>query len=91
MCLTDDVASLTNLHFLMGGVNNLIPASDKITFFVGLKIGASSLVFQNSPNVDRTKFALGFQAGMRYYVSERIGFRFQGTLLLPVVSEGGSL
>jgi hypothetical protein len=89
--LTDDVVSRANLHFLMAGVNGLVPASDKITFFGGLKLGAASLVFQNSPNVDRTKFALGFQAGMRYYVSERIGFRLQGTLLLPIVSEGGSL
>lgn len=89
--LVEDEVTKANLHFLMGGANMLFPASEKVTFFGGLKIGAASLLFKDSPNVDRTRFSLGFQAGMRYYVSERIGFRLQGTLLLPIVSEGGSL
>ncbi|MCH6201592.1 porin family protein [Aquiflexum sp. LQ15W] len=89
--LVEEEVTKANLHFLMGGVNMLFPASEKVILFGGLKIGAASLLFEDSPNVDRTRFSLGFQGGMRYYVSERIGFRLQGTLLLPIVSEGGSI
>lgn len=89
--LVEDEVTKANLHFLMGGVNMLFPASEKVTFFGGLKIGAASLLFEDSPNVDRTRFSLGIQAGMRYYISERIGFRLQGTLLLPIENQGGSL
>jgi hypothetical protein len=89
--LVEDENSRARLHFIMAGANRLLTISDQVTFFGGIKFGASNLAFPDGENPSSTKFTIGLQAGMRYYVSDRIGFRVQGNLLLPFVSEGGSL
>ena len=89
--LVDDEISRARLHFFMVGTNRLLPVSEKITFFGGLKLGASNLDFPDGQNPSSTRFTVGIQTGMRYYVSDRVGFRIQGNLLLPIVNEGGSL
>jgi hypothetical protein len=89
--LLDDENSKARLNFYMFGVNRLLNVSDKVTLFGGLKLGASNLAFPDGENPSSTKFTVGVQAGMRYYVSDRVGFRVQGNLLMPIVNEGGSL
>lgn len=89
--LAEDIVSRANIHFVMGGINQLIAASRKTTFLAGVKFGISSLVFSEGTNTDRTKFTMGIQGGMKHYLSDRIGLRLQGSLLVPIVAEGGSL
>jgi hypothetical protein len=89
--LVEDENSKASLNFYMLGVNRLLTVSDKVTLFGGLKLGASNLSFPDGNNPSSTKFTVGVQAGMRYYVSDRVGFRVQGNLLMPIVNEGGSL
>ncbi|MFD2203418.1 hypothetical protein [Shivajiella indica] len=89
--LVEEENSRARLHFVMAGVNRLLTVSEKVTFFGGVKLGASNLAFPDGENQSSTKFTVGVQAGMRYYLSDRIGFRMQGNLLMPIVSEGGSL
>jgi len=89
--LVEDENSSARLNFYMLGANRLLTVSEKVTFFAGLKLGASNLAFPDGENPSSTRFTVGFQTGIRYYVSDRIGFRIQGNLLLPIVNEGGSL
>lgn len=89
--LRDDIRSKSRLHFMMLGVNRLIPIKENIDFFSGIKVGSASLRFPESNFREQTRFSVGVQAGIKYFFSENIGLRTQAHLLLPIVEEGGSL
>lgn len=89
--LIEDIVSRSQLHFVTIGVNRLIIINEQFTFFSGLKLGSATLSFPDSDFDGQSRFSVGVQAGMKYYITERIGLRSQAHLLLPVVSEGGSL
>jgi hypothetical protein len=89
--LTEDVVSRSQLHFVMFGVNRLIIINQQLTFFSGFKLGSATLSFPDGDFNDQSRFSVGVQAGMKYFITDRIGLRTQAHLLLPVISEGGSL
>jgi hypothetical protein len=89
--LTEDIRTRSQLHFVMLGINRIIPFKENLDFFSGIKLGTAGLSFPDSNFSDQTRFSVGVQAGMKYFFSESIGLRTQAHLLLPVVSEGGSL
>ncbi|WP_291778373.1 hypothetical protein [Cecembia sp.] len=89
--LTEDVVSRSQLHFVMFGVNRLIIINQQLTFFSGLKLGSATLGFPEGDFEDQSRFSVGVQVGMKYFITDRIGLRTQAHLLLPVISEGGSL
>lgn len=89
--LTEDVVSRSQLHFVMFGVNRLIIINQQLTFFSGLKLGSATLSFPDGDFNDQSRFSVGVQAGMKYFITDHIGIRTQAHLLLPVISEGGSL
>lgn len=89
--LPNELVSGVNLHFLMASANQLYRVSDRFTFFPGLKVGTTSMVFLDGGQATRTNFTVGLQAGIRYYVSDKVGFRVQGVVLLPILDEGGNL
>jgi len=89
--LVEDVTSRANLNFYMLGINRLLQLNQKTVFFGGVKLGLGDMSFSEGNNVDRSKFTAGIQSGIKYYVSDRVGFRFQANLLLPVQTSGGSL
>lgn len=81
----------TQVHYAMIGANRLFPTSDAMTFFAGMKLGTGTLAFPDREFNNITKFSWGFQGGMKYFASDRIGIRMQANLMMPVVSAGGSL
>jgi hypothetical protein len=89
--LSDRVDVRTQVHYAMIGANRLFPTSDAMTFFAGFKMGTGTLAFPDREYNNITKFSWGFQGGMKYYATDRIGIRMQANLMLPVLSAGGSL
>ena len=89
--LVEDVTSRANLNFYMIGINRLLQLNQKTIFFGGVKLGLGDMSFSEGNNVDRSKFTAGIQSGIKYHVSDRVGFRFQANLLLPVQTAGGSM
>lgn len=89
--LQNDAVSKARLHFIMAGANKLIWVSQKVAFYPGVKVGFSSLIFSDGPSPNLTKFTFGMQGGVKYLFSDRVGAKLQGSLLLPIVSAGGSL
>lgn len=89
--LSDRVDVRTRVHYAMIGGNRLFPTSENLTFFAGMKMGTGTLAFPDREYRNITKFTFGFQGGLKYFATERIGIRMQANLMMPVVSAGGSL
>lgn len=88
---SSDVNTNTQIHYAMIGANRLFPVSEKATFFTGGKLGTGTLAFPNRDFRNQTRFSVGFQGGVKYYASERIGIRAQANLMFPIISSGASL
>jgi hypothetical protein len=73
------------------GGQRLFPASDKITGFSGLNLGAGLLSSKDDIFSTITKFAMGFDLGIKIKVSEKIGVRLQTNLNFPISSSGGTM
>lgn len=89
--LVEDVTSRANLNFYLLGINRLLQLNPKTTFFGGVKLGLGDMTFSEGNNMDRSRFTAGVQSGIKHYVSNRVGLRFQANLLLPIVNDGGSM
>jgi hypothetical protein len=86
-----NVDTRVQIHYAMIGANRLFPVSEKATFFAGGKMGTGTLAFPNGDYRSQTRFSVGFQGGVKYYASERIGIRAQANLMFPIISSGASL
>lgn len=89
--LSINVDTRTQVHYVTLGVNKLFPVNEKATFFTGGKLGTGTLAFPNGDYSSQTRFSVGFQGGLKYYASERIGIRAQANLMFPIISSGASL
>ncbi len=72
------------------GGQRLFPASDMVTGFTGFNLGAAWMGSQDNQFSTMTKFAMGFDAGVKIMASDKIGIRLQTNLNFPVSSAGGS-
>jgi hypothetical protein len=77
-------------YLFIGGKRNF-PASDKVTGFTGLNLGAGWLGSQDDTFSTITKFALGFDAGVKIMASEKVGIRLQTNFYFPITTAGGSV
>jgi hypothetical protein len=89
--LQNNVDTPAQVHYATIGMNRLFPASEKMTLFTGAKLGTGTLAFPESNFRNITKFTVGFQGGMKFYASDRVGLRLQANLMMPVVGVGSSL
>ncbi|SMD45224.1 Outer membrane protein beta-barrel domain-containing protein [Aquiflexum balticum DSM 16537] len=89
--LQENIDIPAQVHYATIGANRLFPTSDKMTFFAGGKLGTGTVAFPDGEYRNITKFAVGFQGGMKYYASDRVGIRLQANLMMPIVGVGTSL
>lgn len=83
---SDDVA----VNYMFIGGQRLFPASDKVTGFSGFNLGAGWLSSDENTFNTITKFAIGFDLGVKIMATDKIGIRLQTNLGLPITSAGGS-
>jgi len=82
----DEVA----MNYILIGGQRLIPASEKVNLFAGGNIGVGFVNSKNDKFSTITKFAAGFDAGLKYFISDKVGIRLQADLKFPVTNVGAS-
>ncbi|GHB52555.1 outer membrane beta-barrel protein [Mongoliitalea lutea] len=89
--IQSNVNTRTNANYIMIGGNRLFPVSSQMAFFSGLKAGAGILAFPDGDFRDISRFAVGLNGGMKYFVSDNIGIRLQANLMMPISNVGANL
>ena len=79
------------LNYILAGGHWLfeLENAEKMDFNLGIKGGAVGFIPQTDRYESGWQFALGFNAGAKYYLTERIGIRLQFHLLVPLQFAGG--
>jgi len=71
------------------GVRQRFATNEKVVPFTGISLGLTHFNLDSSPDTySETALSFGLQAGMNFYVSERIGLRFHGRFNFPVQFNG---
>lgn len=81
-----DVASN---YFLLSGVKSV--GSEQFQGFGGASLGAAWFDAKSSNVSDVWRFSFSLQAGAKVYLSDLIGLRVQGRLLVPLYFAGGGM
>ena len=84
----DDVAVSQN-YYLIGFTKNF-RANKVASPFVGFNLGGMYLAPKSTEYYSYWFFAMGIDAGVKLYLSKRVGFRLQAQLMMPVQSGGFS-
>jgi len=77
-----------NIHYILIGSHSEYAVSEKLILFGGVSIGASILGVSETNVSDVWRFGLGITGGLKIPISERIGIRMQGRLLMPMYFAG---
>ena len=86
-----DVDEKVSVNYILAGGNRLMKVNEKVTLFSGLKLGAVIIASKKDAFDNVTKFAVGLNAGAKYFMTEKLGLRVQANLNFPVTDVGGSL
>lgn len=78
----------TNYVFISG--NRMAPLSKSVMFTGGLNLGVGFITSKNDVFSTVTKFAMGLNAGIKYFVNDKAGIRVQANLDFPVTSIGAT-
>ena len=81
-----DVASN---YFLIGGMKEL--GEGPLKGFGGVSLGLAWFDIKDPSVSDAFRFSFSFTGGGKYMISDRIGLRIQGRLLLPISFQGGGM
>lgn len=82
-------ADVASNYFLLGGVKEV--GEESLKGFGGLSLGLAWFDFRDASISDQFRFSMSLIAGAKYMISDRIGIRIQGRLLLPMYFSGGGL
>ncbi|MCF8367163.1 MAG: hypothetical protein K9H16_15345 [Bacteroidales bacterium] len=77
-------------YFNLGGVRN-IPLSDKVKGFGAMRAGAAYFNSSAGDIDDVWRFEISLGGGLKVYLNDKIGLRFQGNMHLPLVFSGGGI
>lgn len=86
-----DINSTASINYFLIGTNRILPVSEKFELSGGIKIGAVSYASKEDDFNNVTKFAVGLNAGMSYFISPVVGLRLQANLNFPVIDVGANL
>jgi hypothetical protein len=83
-----DVAIAQN-YIQVGAVNEILTDNDQLRPYGTYSLGATWLHQKEGDVSDEWFFSVAAGLGLKYYITDRIGLRFQARLLLPLVFDGG--
>jgi hypothetical protein len=86
-----EVSTPVAVNYMFIGGQRLFPTSDKVTGFSGINLGAGWISSTDNAFSSITKFAMGFDLGVKIMASEKIGIRLQTNLNFPISSSGGTM
>lgn len=85
--IDEDIA----VNYILAGGSKLLPLNDRMQFYSGLRIGTVIISSKRDAFNSITRFAAGFNAGMKFLITDMIGLKAQFNLALPVTDVGGYL
>lgn len=89
---TETIYSKGSTNFyLIGGTQEQELGNEKILGLAGFSVGACNLNFDDVRAKDTWEFAMGVNLGVKVFLTDRIGLRFQGRLLMPMYFNGISV
>jgi hypothetical protein len=77
-----------SVNYIFAGGSRHFPVSDEAALFAGLNMGVGFI--SNDEYRSETRFSTGFNGGVRYFFSDRIGLRLQANLNIPVTDLGSA-
>lgn len=77
-----------NINYFQVGAIKQAEIQDDFYGFGGLTLGAAYYNTTANSIQDLWRFAIGLQAGLKYFFNDHIGIRVQGRMLLPIYSGG---
>lgn len=73
--------------FLLGGFKGIELSGSQLIGFGTFKAGA---IYYNAANVDDVwRFLVNLGGGLKYYINDRVGLKFQANMYLPMYFNGG--
>ncbi len=79
--------TITSNYFLLSGIQE-VAINEQTKGFGTAKLGAAYFHPQDSHIADVWRFGFGLGLGLKYFINENIGIRFQGDLLFPLYFNG---
>jgi hypothetical protein len=87
----ETITDLTVEYYQLGGVNQFITPGSKLVPYGMFTLGAARYHPRNSEySEDKWMFAVALGGGVKVFVREKIGLRFQARMLLPINWGGAS-
>lgn len=86
-----DFSDPSSSNYILLGGSQLFPVNDKFVPYAGAQAGMLILASRNDTYDNIIKLAFGIDAGLKYYLSERIGLRLQANLNFPLTDVGANL
>lgn len=83
-----DVWGPISANYIYLGGSKLLPLNEEMFLFTGTNIGMGIYSGKDNNLGSTTKFAVGFNGGLKYFFSDRVGFRLQANLNLPITDVG---
>lgn len=77
-------------YFNLGSTRN-VPLAENVVGFGALRLGAAYFNSTASDIDDVWRFEASLGAGLKVYVTEKVGLRFSGNFHIPMVFSGGGL
>lgn len=84
-----DQTSDLRINWFQIGARQRFDVSERIVPFAGLSFGLTNFVLKSSPNsYDEIALSFSFQGGTNIYLTDRIGIKLHGRLLMPIQFNG---
>jgi len=80
--------NITSNYFLLSGIQE-VPVQENVLGFGTAKLGAGYFKPVDARINDVWRFSFGLGVGLKYFVNDKIGLRFQADLLFPLYFNGG--
>lgn len=77
-------------YFNLGGLRT-VPLAENVKGFGGLRLGAAYFNSTADDIDDAWRFEVSLGGGVKVYLTDRVGLRFQGNFHIPLVLSGGGL
>jgi hypothetical protein len=76
------------VSYIQLGFNRNFPVNDKLVPYTGLRLGLCILTDHSDRYENATKFGIGLNAGLKYYLAEKVGVQIYGLLESPIQGAG---
>ena len=86
-----DIKGQISANYIFLGLEKLMPLNENAFLFTGTNLGVGIYSGKNSDLKSTTKFAVGINGGLKYFFSDRLGFRAQANLNFPITDVGAGL